>query len=729
MSKVDISVKDILAQLMATEKLSIEHRSGAHTAAFDLKNRILILPIWKEMDDHLYNMLIGHEVGHALYTPQDYIEEVKKNASLSSYLNVVEDARIEKIIKNDFPGIRRSFREAYQQLNKRDFFGRQKTGNLKKYDLIDRINLHFKLNSYISEEIAFTDEEKFWVEKVDSCKTFSDVVRVAKELFKYQKEQNQQQQKAKISEDGDGKIDSGTMEKDNSEENSSTSDSSEEFQDSETNQSKADQDSDEKDKNLQDPFSETDQNLQENLKNLRDEFADEYAYVDFPNLSKEEISNYIIPFQTVHRQIREHYIKEYERNLSYTESHRGENCCCLNELKEAENRLSQFKSESIKVVNYLVKEFEMKKAAHIHDKTRISKTGVIDMNKLFSYKYNDDIFKRSSVVSTGKNHGILIFFDMSNSMSSHMAGTIEQMINLVLFCKKVQIPFEVYGFTTCDNNSRIDSAPNVPKKEIILGNHFTLRNYFSHRMNSGQFQNALVNMMAILHYYEIAKEYPTKKYSLPTSEQLHYTPLNQTIIIATHLVPLIQRKYNIEIMNCIFITDGCHYTGGQDLRFIDYDGFSKSLCQYQKIFIKKDNKQYESNSREDNFTKIYFEILKKSCQTNNIGFFILQSGKSGFESVISQKDNNLQNKSKTEKKDIINKLYDQYQNDGFFNVQTAGYDDYFVVPGGDQLRTHQGYIPVKPGASRLKITKAFKKSQAIMITSRVMLSKFIDRIV
>ena len=60
--------KSQLAKLMATENLTVEHQK-IQTARFDPQNRILYLPIWQNMTGALYDLLCGHEVGHALYTP------------------------------------------------------------------------------------------------------------------------------------------------------------------------------------------------------------------------------------------------------------------------------------------------------------------------------------------------------------------------------------------------------------------------------------------------------------------------------------------------------------------------------------------------------------------------------------------------------------------------------------------------------------------------------------
>ena len=67
----------------------------------------------------------------------------------------------------------------------------------------------------------------------------------------------------------------------------------------------------------------------------------------------------------------------------------------------------------MKTVNYLVKEFEMKKSATAYRRATTSKTGVIDPMMLSKYKFTDDIFKKLSIVPDAKNHGMIILVDWS----------------------------------------------------------------------------------------------------------------------------------------------------------------------------------------------------------------------------------------------------------------------------------------------------------------------------
>ena len=117
MIQTNVSSKSILAKLLAAEDITVIHGADAPTASFDVKSRVLTLPCWTNMSNSLYDMLVGHEVSHALYTPNSdsdgwfQIEALAKSLDMPAstvklYANVVEDARIERMIKSKFPGLR-----------------------------------------------------------------------------------------------------------------------------------------------------------------------------------------------------------------------------------------------------------------------------------------------------------------------------------------------------------------------------------------------------------------------------------------------------------------------------------------------------------------------------------------------------------------------------------------------------------------------------------------------
>ena len=115
--------KDRLAKLLAMEDIHVRHSSRASTASFDVQNRILTLPIWKDMTEDIIDMLTGHEVGHSLWTLLVDWEEAINEGIHKGILNIVEDARIEKKIKRKYPGIIKPFLSAYRELHGRGLFG------------------------------------------------------------------------------------------------------------------------------------------------------------------------------------------------------------------------------------------------------------------------------------------------------------------------------------------------------------------------------------------------------------------------------------------------------------------------------------------------------------------------------------------------------------------------------------------------------------------------------
>jgi len=145
------------ARLLATENITVRHEKGAKTASFDMVGRVLTLPHWKVVDEHVYDMLVGHEVAHALFTDNtldpngkylkvcyDIDNENPENAM--PYFNIVEDARIERLIKDKFPGIRRDFIKGYRYLHETlNIFEIEDVQQVRNMMLADRLNLHFKL--------------------------------------------------------------------------------------------------------------------------------------------------------------------------------------------------------------------------------------------------------------------------------------------------------------------------------------------------------------------------------------------------------------------------------------------------------------------------------------------------------------------------------------------------------------------------------------------------------
>ena len=189
-------IKGNLARLLATENLIVEHRK-VPTAMFDVERRVLTLPNWDRASGTVYDMLVGHEVGHALFTPNEDWRDFAKCPK--DFVNIIEDARIEKLMKRKYPGLRKSFAGGYKELNDQDFFGIG-GDDLNTYSLIDRINLHFKVGA--SALIRFADDEQVFVKRTEDAETFEEVCQIAVDVYEFiKKEQEEDKIDANINPD------------------------------------------------------------------------------------------------------------------------------------------------------------------------------------------------------------------------------------------------------------------------------------------------------------------------------------------------------------------------------------------------------------------------------------------------------------------------------------------------------------------------------------------------
>lgn len=197
-----VEQKSMLAKLMATENITVLHQK-ARTAKFDLKNRTLTCPVWNDMSGDMYDLLLGHEISHALHTPtqgwHDAVvgdvdehdkKAIKKRMKFKHFLNVVEDARIERFIKDKYPGLRQPMIRAYKQLVARNFFNTANIDNFNKLYLVDKLNLAAKVGSTLN--IRFSKEEQPFYDEMMRVETWEQVEDLATRLWEYSKKEQQE---------------------------------------------------------------------------------------------------------------------------------------------------------------------------------------------------------------------------------------------------------------------------------------------------------------------------------------------------------------------------------------------------------------------------------------------------------------------------------------------------------------------------------------------------------
>ncbi len=685
----------------------------------------MVLPIWKSMTTNLYDLLLGHEVGHALYTPpQGWHDAVtdEKRKGFKSYLNVIEDTRIEKMIQEKFPGLKTSFRKGYSDLMEMDFFGVSSRGlDIETLPLIDRINLHYKIGSYLN--LKFSDTEQVYIEKIDKIKSWDDVVAIAEELYENGKEEMKLRELDDLEDNweiGEGDP-TGEHEEDDD----------------------ADVDGDATGSKEQDPKSLTDEYFRKKENELVNDDVKPYVYAYRPTANLEQV---IVPYKRIKKHYNNFKTSDYVFDTGLIDS----------EVSKAKEALyKKFTSENKSYISYLIKEFEMKRNAKQYARASIAKTGSLDIKKVFSYKIKDDIFKRVSVVPKGKNHGLLMFIDYSGSMTDNILPTIEQTILLATFCRKVNIPFRVYAFTDLRNEhaefmeehgvrSKVGSSRyvdytelNKMKKfssndnELVLEDvHFRLREYLSSEMSSSEFKEAIKYWLLVgvclsrrswrskdQDYYRDIVPFHIQNSGF---EGLNGTPLNEAIVASIDIVKVFKEKYKLDVVNTVFLTDGDSndtydkYQNGIKTRF----GYRSDL--YNLIIRDKKTMEEGRKTPKAQVTIGLLQLLKNMTGVNTIGFFITPYfSRRIVQNRIEAYDAELNN---------FDERYRKSRDNKFFMINNAGYDDYYIIPGGEDLQIKDDDLDKIVVESKSDLKRAFMKMQKGKSVNRVLLTRFIDKI-
>ena len=722
--------KSTLAKLLATENISVEYRK-VQTASFDIVNRRLTLPIMNDTTPEMTDLLVGHEVGHALDTPQSYVESAKAGGSaFSTFLNVIEDARIERRMKDRYPGLRKPMAIAYRQFTERDFFG-IKGQDVNALMLIDRINLHFKLGAIAG--IKFNADEMLYVNEVEKADSFEQVKDITERLYDFCKaELEQKRQEAK--EEFEKRKENGEFDGDDFGDNDGFGEDTEDYDDVDPNNSGS-YDGDDDDFESEDRFdngysneptfeesmpnelkvygdevkSITDEKFQKALKGLAE--TKEINVGKITSQKKIDLKNYIIPFKE---------LKFFDESFYDTEE------------LEAHQRydaslLTKFESKNKNAIAYLIKEFEMKKKAAELRRVTVSDTGTLDTNKLHTYKFNDDIFRKIGAVADGKNHGIVMFIDWSGSMADNMSGTIEQLITMSTFCRKVNIPFDVYAFSTQYPKKLkdiLDDSPIVDTKDNELQiDYFSLLNILSSSMKNQtyrKFANDLLNVAEAYEPYSHHRRHNKSSY-IKNGMGLGGTPLNATIQVASNVVNDFRKRTRSEIVNVIFLTDG-EDSSTLWTTSADHRGARIGPSDYRSVSYIEDKDSAKTYRVSDKgVTPTLLQILKDRTGCNLIGFYILPKSKRYFQNAMSRFNMIMTDDG-----------YKQFRNEKFFSVNGYGYSEYFLIPGGEDLSTEDDSLSDILGegkdVSARKLKGAFLKMNQNRLTNRVLLSKVIKEI-
>lgn len=742
--------KSILAKLLARENITIQH-GNYETAFFDTEQRMLGLPLLKEMDKNLYDLFIGHEVGHALETPSDgwHNSTFDIPGCPRAFVNVIEDIRIEKLIQRRYPGLVHSFKKGYKNLMDTDFFGIGDT-DINTMSFMNRLNLKSKLRDLV--DVTFTEEEQPYAKMALAVETWDDVIATCRAIYEYLKEKQENEQKKK-QEQGDSasneqrgeqlaedSVDEGneqqkqeqqqpiSMGEDSDDDDSDSSaeddsldsmqDNDDSLQDSEfQNRSAIEEDSEENGQELEvsgpkgaeEPLTieqqdimdvSTDDAFRENESKLveRDRHGNIPRVIN--TMSTNQINDMIISYEEIAEARKTLFKQIFEQDTVPSSFHDI----------EYNSEYKSFIDETTKIVNVMVKEFEMRKAAFQYSRSKTSRSGSLNVNKLHEYKFNDDIFRKVTKLADAKSHGMVMLIDRSGSMRNILADVTRQVLTLAMFCKKVGIPFDVYTFA-----SLYDKSDNTHQFKIGDMNH---QNTKMCHMLSSSFKKGTYNQ-AFRELFNQTVGRLNEQYMLFSDpERMGGTPLVEVLSAMPELLSQFKNRHGVQKVIMPLLTDGdaspfSHNVG-------TYDGgypIFNPLHYGSFVFNMGGSKQIKA--KEVNVVNKLLENIR-SMGVTTVGYFLAQSSgafnsKVGYASGTWNKENFK----------AVNKIARAQKFVSYDNV--LGYDRYFIMKVADDvLSTEIDEFTIKDGARGAEITRAFKKYASAKKTNRLFAAQFAE---
>jgi len=307
-----------------------------------------------------------------------------------------------------------------------------------------------------------------------------------------------------------------------------------------------------------------------------------------------------------------------------------------------------------------------------------------------------------------------------------LKDTMKQVINLAMFCNRVQIPYRVFAFTT-DYNDRITrtqaehesyhawrSARREENNLIDCADRFHLLEFFNNKMTTSEF-----NSMArrILDY----------RFHWNEGYNTGGTPLNEALVYCYNTLGTFIKNNNIEKTTFITLTDG----EGGSLNTYSYGRFDDSRTEvvdgmYKRIKIKnfiKDEvtqKTYEIGRLSGNQTEMILRMIKDRYNVAMVGFHICQNRGRDLRGVLQS---NLPNYN-GDMYALVEAWKKEFKTQGFASVKNTGRDELFLIPQSS-TKIQEGELDVKADANAKAIARNFGKFLNVKKTSRVLLNRFV----
>jgi hypothetical protein len=308
---------------------------------------------------------------------------------------------------------------------------------------------------------------------------------------------------------------------------------------------------------------------------------------------------------------------------------------------------------------------------------------------------------------------MILLLDWSGSMQKHILPTTDQLINLTMFCKKINIPFSVYAFMNNHREHKDDYSQSGFK---ITGNSIRpdastkLVQLFTGKQSKVDFnRTAQILHRAAMYfggYYNWRRGDSSEDESVPSISGDYYlssTPLNESLVAMDHVIKKFKTDYKTDKVALVTLTDGAsnsmHHPKSGDLH-LKLNGKYVPACSYWRD--KRD------------FTSVMLKYLKKKYDLQLIGFYL----------VSKYRELQYMLNVPYQKEMLARKMFSK---DKFIADYNTAYDVYFYVNSGTRIKNNT-FDNNSDTTNKRSLKKMFMSGMKNRINSRVLLQNFIKRI-
>ena len=221
-------------------------------------------------------------------------------------------------------------------------------------------------------------------------------------------------------------------------------------------------------------------------------------------------------------------------------------------------------------------------------------------------------------------------------MADVLMSTLKQLYNLIWFCRKVGIPYDVYAFTSEWNykSHRLNPIHKV-EDTIHVADDFSMLNLLTSKVNNATAEQHMKNI------WKLASSFRDHLGMTPPLLYLSGTPLNEAIISLHEILPDFKKRNGVEKVNCVVLTDGEAQVPSRTVRlrrqWEEEDNIrNRRITDNTFLRNRKTGEIRRLSPYYSEFTKTLLDDLKASFPgINVIGFRIISSG-TGCNSMLNQ---------------------------------------------------------------------------------------------